>query len=325
MIHTQGLTRTFRAKDRIVDAVRGIDLDVAEGELVAFLGPNGAGKSTTLRMLTTLLRPTSGTAVVAGHDVMADPDAVRTRIGSVGQGNGAGHSHLAIDELVNQGRCYGLSKADARARAAELLESMGLADLARRMVSTLSGGQRRRLDIAMGMVHRPSLLFLDEPSTGLDPASRLFVWDRVQALKAAGTTVMLTTHDMHEAAVLCDRLGIMDHGQLLTLGEPSALTNDLPGERTLDVTVTLGEATTIDECTRQLLGLTEVLRVEHVTAPTTTQDNVRLRLAATGEAAALVGPVATTLASLGAALTGVTLGDPSLEDVFIHLTGRGLR
>jgi ABC-2 type transport system ATP-binding protein len=307
------------------DVVQGISFSVARGEVFGLLGPNGAGKTTSVGILTTRVRPTAGVARVAGVDVSAEPARARALFAVVPQRNNLDRSLTLRQNLVFHASYHGIGRQVRNERADELLEQFGLTDQSSSTPERLSGGQAQRVMIARALMHAPQVLFLDEPSTGLDPASRLFVWDRVQALKAAGTTVMLTTHDMHEAAVLCDRLGIMDHGQLLTLGEPSALTNDLPGERTLDVTVTLGEATTIDECTRQLLGLTEVLRVEHVTAPTTTQDNVRLRLAATGEAAALVGPVATTLSSLGAALTGVTLGDPSLEDVFIHLTGRGLR
>src|SRR3712207_1246681 len=168
MIETQGLTKRFQD----VPAVQGIDLHVRTGELVALLGPNGAGKSTTLRMLTTLIPPTSGTATVAGFDVVRRQRQVRQRIGYIGQGNGAGHSQRGRDELVSQGRAYGLRVSEARERAGDLIESLGLAEVADRTVSTLSGGQRRRLDIAMGLIHAPDLLFLDEPSTGLDPQNR---------------------------------------------------------------------------------------------------------------------------------------------------------
>jgi ABC-2 type transport system ATP-binding protein len=314
MIHTQGLTRTFRVKDQVVEAVRGIDLDVAEGELVAFLGPNGAGKSTTLRMLTTLLRPTSGTAVVAGHDVVADPDAVRTRIGSVGQGNGAGHSHLAIDELVNQGRCYGLSKADARARAHELLESLGLTDLARRMVSTLSGGQRRRLDIAMGMVHRPSLLFLDEPSTGLDPQNRTNLKEHIERLREEhGTTIVLTTHYLDEADALADRVVVVDHGRIIADDTPMRLKSDLVGDH-LELTAFDDDDASAMAATITRLGRPQSLSVHGLT--------VTARVAG---ATSLLPELLRTLDAGGTAVAAAEVTRATLDDVFLHLTGRSLR
>ncbi|GAA2860892.1 hypothetical protein GCM10020220_057470 [Nonomuraea rubra] len=183
MIRARGLTRVFKMKKESVEAVRGLDLDVEAGQLVAFLGPNGAGKSTTLRMLTTLLPPTSGTATVADHDVATDPKGVRARIGYVGQRNSAGEDFLVRDELVSQGRCYGLRPKEAAARAGELLDLLDLAPLAKRLPGTLSGGQRRRLDIALGLIHRPDLLFLDEPSTGLDPKSRAEIWEHILRLR----------------------------------------------------------------------------------------------------------------------------------------------
>lgn len=210
MIHARGLTRVFTMKKEAVEAVRGIDLDVEAGQLVAFLGPNGAGKSTTLRMLTTLLPPTSGTATVAGHDVARDPAAVRSRIGYVGQRNSAGEEFHVRDELVTQGRCYGLRRKEAAARADELLDLLDLAPLARRVPGTLSGGQRRRLDIALGLIHRPDLLFLDEPSTGLDPKSRAEIWEHILRLRATyGTTLFLTTHYLEEADNMAETGG--DH------------------------------------------------------------------------------------------------------------------
>ena len=182
VIRTQGLTRHFTRHKKTVEAVRGLDLEVGHGELVAFLGPNGAGKSTTLRMLTTLIEPTSGTAHVAGYDVVRDRRAVRRSIGYVGQGNAAGHAQRGRDELVSQGRAFGLSRAAAYARAEELLDAFDLTEHAMRPVSTLSGGQRRRLDVAIGLVHTPHVLFLDEPSTGLDPQNRANLQEQVRRL-----------------------------------------------------------------------------------------------------------------------------------------------
>ncbi len=248
MITTEGLTRTFRTGDRTVQAVRGIDLSVAEGELLAFLGPNGAGKSTTLRMLTTLLRPTAGRAVVAGHDVADDPDGVRRRIGYVGQGDGASHSQRVRDELVAQGRCYGMSAPAARERADELLDALELRDFGQRKASTLSGGQRRRLDVALGIVHRPTLLFLDEPSTGLDPQSRANLWRHILRLRQeTGMTVFLTTHYLEEADTMAERVVVMDEGRIIADGTATALKHDLATRSEI-------EAPTLDDVFLDLTG-----------------------------------------------------------------------
>ncbi|MGI8645825.1 MAG: ABC transporter ATP-binding protein [Nocardioides sp.] len=194
-IVTRGLTRHFTRKNKTVEAVRGLDLEIGRGELVAFLGPNGAGKSTTLRMLTTLIPPTSGSAAVEGYDVARDQRAVRRSIGYVGQGNGGGHQQRGRDELVSQGRAYGLSKSDAVTRADTLIAELDLTEVAHRVVSTLSGGQRRRLDVALGLVHAPGILFLDEPSTGLDPQNRANLQEQIRRLhEERGTTIVLTTH-----------------------------------------------------------------------------------------------------------------------------------
>jgi ABC-2 type transport system ATP-binding protein len=203
--------------------VRGIDLDVQAGELVAFLGPNGAGKSTSLRMLTTLLLPTSGTATVAGRDILTDPAGVRQRIGYVGQGTGGGQGHRVLDELITQGQCYGLSLAESRKRAAELMASLELEPLAKRTVSTLSGGQKRRLDVALGLVHSPELLFLDEPSTGLDPHNRANLWEHIMRLREEhGTTIFLTTHYLEEADTMAERVLVIDHGKVIADDRRSA-------------------------------------------------------------------------------------------------------
>ncbi len=231
MIHAEGLTREFRVGKDTVQAVRGLDLNVGEGELVAFLGPNGAGKSTSLRMLTTLLMPTSGTATVAGFDVMADPASVRQRIGYVGQGHGAADDQQVRDEVVTQGRCYGMTGGDAAARADELLDSLELTPLAKRKASTLSGGQRRRLDVAIGMVHAPRLLFLDEPSTGLDPQSRANLWEHLVRLREQdGTTIFLTTHYLEEADAMAERVLVIDEGRVIADGTPEALKSGMAGD-----------------------------------------------------------------------------------------------
>src|SRR5919112_611112 len=232
MMETQGLTKHF--KD--VKAVQGIDLTVRVGELVALLGPNGAGKSTTLRMLTTLIPPTSGTATVAGFDVVREQRQVRQRIGYIGQGNGAGHSQRGRDELMSQGRAYGLTVPEARRRAGELIESLGLGEAADRTVSTLSGGQRRRLDIAMGLIHAPDMLFLDEPSTGLDPQNRANLQEHILALRARHeTTIVLTTHYLDEADSMAERVIVVDHGRIIADDTPARLKAEHVGDR-----ITLG-------------------------------------------------------------------------------------
>ncbi|MCM2387873.1 ABC transporter ATP-binding protein [Streptomyces albipurpureus] len=224
VISATGLARTFRTKTGPVAAVRGIDLTVRAGEVIGFLGPNGAGKTTTLRMLTTLLPPTGGTATVAGCDLVRDPVGVRRRSGYVAQSGGL-DPHISVrEELITQGRLYRLSTADATARAQELARELDLDGLMDRPTGALSGGQRRKLDIAMGLMHRPEVLFLDEPTTGLDPGSRADLWALVRWLRAEhGTTVFLTTHYLDEADALADRLIIVDRGVVVAEGTPSAL------------------------------------------------------------------------------------------------------
>jgi ABC-2 type transport system ATP-binding protein len=224
-----------------VDAVRGVDLSVAAGEVFGFLGPNGAGKSTTVRMLTTLLSVTSGTARVGGVDVVADPAGVRRRIGVALQEAGLDPRQTGRELLVLQARLFGLSAGQSRARAAELLELVDLGDAADRRVKGYSGGMKRRLDLASALVNEPEVLFLDEPTTGLDPASRLTVWDEVRRINERGTTVFLTTQYLEEADALCDQLAIIDAGQIVREGTPQALKDDLRRRRGLDADPTLDE------------------------------------------------------------------------------------
>ncbi|GAA3708135.1 ATP-binding cassette domain-containing protein [Nonomuraea antimicrobica] len=306
MIHTRGLTRVFTMKKETVTAVKGIDLDVEAGQLVAFLGPNGAGKSTSLRMLTTLLPPTSGTALVAGHDVTREPGAVRARIGYVGQRNGAGEDQLVRDELVTQGRCYGLHPREAATRADELLDLLDLTSLAKRVPGTLSGGQRRRLDIALGLVHRPDLLFLDEPSTGLDPRSRADIWQHILRLRETyGTTLFLTTHYLEEADNMAERVVIIDGGRIIADGTAEQLKNDLAGDHITITTSTAEEAGT-------------AAGIGGGTADGTT---VRLRVA---KAAAALPDYLRTLDAAGIKVTTAETIRPTLDDVFLTLTGRSL-
>ena len=216
-----------------VHAVNGIDLVVHEGEIFGFLGTNGAGKTTTMRMLTTLLKPTSGTAFVAGFNLLTQGDQVRTHIGYVSQSGGLERSATARENLILQARLYGMSKAHAHVRAEELIQALGLSSFADRLVETYSGGQRRRADIALGMVHKPKLLFLDEPTIGLDPQSRAQIWEEIKTLKNNGTTIFFTTHYLDEADMFCDRVAIVNHGQIVALGTPQALKQEIKDEPSL--------------------------------------------------------------------------------------------
>jgi ABC-2 type transport system ATP-binding protein len=314
MIHARGLTREFRVGKETVEAVRGLDIDVGAGELVAFLGPNGAGKSTSLRMLTTLLPPTAGEATVAGHDIRRDPAAVRRRIGYVGQGHGASDDQRARDELVAQGRAYGLSSRRAGERADELIASMDLSAVAKRTANTLSGGQRRRLDIAIGMVHEPDLLFLDEPSTGLDPQSRANLWDHLVRLREAhDTTIFLTTHYLDEADAMAERVVVIDHGRVIADGTPEALKQRMAGDR-LAIGVAdpaaAGRAAAIAE------------RVVGTDDASTDGAIVRLRAA---DGASAVPALLRAMEEAGIPATSVEVRRPTLDDVFLELTGRSLR
>ncbi|OUC80482.1 ABC transporter ATP-binding protein [Streptosporangium minutum] len=229
MIKTSDLSKTFPGG---VEAVRGVDLAVEAGEIVGFLGPNGAGKTTTMRMLTTLLRPTGGTATVAGHDLVNDPEGVRRRIGYVSQNGGLSPADPVGEELELHAMLYGMRSAEARERVRGVLDDLDLTGLETRPGGALSGGQRRRFDLAFGLVHDPSLLFLDEPTTGLDPQSRANLWDHVRRLRERrGLTVFLTTHYLDEADALADRLFVIDHGVIVAEGTPAELKG---GSGTLD-------------------------------------------------------------------------------------------
>jgi ABC-2 type transport system ATP-binding protein len=222
-VQTAGLVKHYPGKAGAIEAVRGVDLRIRAGEVFGFLGPNGAGKSTTVRMLTTLLSITAGTAHVAGIDVARDPDAARRRIGVALQEAGLDPRQTGRELLVLQGRLFGLARPAAAARAEELLALVELEDAADRRIKGYSGGMKRRLDLASALVHEPEVLFLDEPTTGLDPASRLTVWEEVRRINGRGTTVFLTTQYLEEADQLCDRLAIIDGGRIVREGTPDQL------------------------------------------------------------------------------------------------------
>jgi ABC-2 type transport system ATP-binding protein len=240
-VEANQLVKHYSGRGGVVEAVRGVDLHVAAGEVFGFLGPNGAGKSTTVRMLTTLMTITSGSAHVAGVDVAADPDGARRRIGVALQEAGLDPRQTGRELLVLQARLFGSSRAAAADRAAELLELVDLVEAADRRIKGYSGGMKRRLDLASALVHEPEVLFLDEPTTGLDPASRLTVWDELKRINDRGTTIFLTTQYLEEADQLCDRLAIIDDGLIVQEGTPTELKAELRERRALDHEPTLDE------------------------------------------------------------------------------------
>ena len=310
MIETHQLRRTFKSRRADVEAVAGVDLCVESGEIFGFLGPNGAGKTTTLRMLATLLPPTSGEATVAGCDLRREPDGVRRRIGYVGQAGGTDPAVTGRRELEFQARLYGLNAGEARRRAAELLDLLELEAAADRRTGSYSGGQRQRLHIAMGLIHQPILLFLDEPTTGLDPQSRARMWDEVRRLRERGTTIFLTTHYLEEADALCDRLAIIDHGRIQAEGTPDELKRQIAGDL---VTVGVGDG-------ERALA---VLRDQPFVREASAEDGlVRLRVDR-GEQA--MPAVLRLLDGAGLELRTLSLSRPSLDDVFLRQTGRSLR
>ncbi|MEO8328396.1 MAG: ATP-binding cassette domain-containing protein [Candidatus Nanopelagicales bacterium] len=240
-VEAHGLVKTFSAKGESIEAVRGVDLAVAAGEIFGFLGPNGAGKSTTVRMLTTLTTITAGTARVAGVDVDTHPDEARRKIGVALQEAGLDPRQTGRELLILQARLFGLSRVEAAERAKELLELVELVDAADRLIKGYSGGMKRRLDLASALVHEPDVLFLDEPTTGLDPGSRLVVWEEVRRINARGTTVFLTTQYLEEADQLCDRLAFIDGGLIVQEGSPAELKAALRQQRGLDADPSLDE------------------------------------------------------------------------------------
>ena len=332
-----------RYPKRPVNAVDGISFTVGRGEIFGLLGPNGAGKTSTIGVLTTRVKATSGSANVGGVDVLAHPVAARAKLAVVPQRFNLDRALTARQNLVFHAAYHGVPIAERNRRADAVLEQFGLADRAKDKVDFYSGGMGQRLLIARAMMHAPEVLFLDEPSTGLDPQARLFVWDRIREMRANGVTIVLTTHDMDEAATLADRVGIMDHGTLLALDTPDALTRSLPGSTTLDLTIAHAAGDSPAAIIGELSAVRGVEQVESVAsdqsggggmpggpppapaAPQSAPSELRVRLYLTSEAAALIAPVTELLLGRGARLTAISLGEPSLEDVFISLTGRDLR
>ncbi len=311
VIETRDLRRTFKSRKSEVEAVRRVDLSIGAGEIFGFLGPNGAGKTTTLRMLATLLTPTSGEATVAGADLRREPQAVRERIGYVPQGGSTDPAETGRGELVLQCRLYGMNKSDAQARAAEVLAALDLEAAADRTTSTYSGGMKRRLDVGLGIVHKPSVLFLDEPTTGLDPQARARMWDEIRLLRAGGTTVFLTTHYLEEADALADRLAIIDQGKIVAEGTADELKRKVAGDV---VTIVVSGATE---------HVLEAVRRQSFVREATSEDGVVRLYVDRGETA--VPLLLRVLDGEGLEASSIALHRPSLDDVFLLQTGRSLR
>lgn len=297
-----------------MQAVRGVDLDVEAGEVVGFLGPNGAGKTTTLRMLTTLLHPTAGSATVAGCDLRADPVGVRRRIGYVPQSGSSTMEARIGEELTDHAALYGIPKAVSTRRGQDLFASLDLDGVWDRQVRALSGGQRRRLDIAKGLVHDPPLVFLDEPTAGLDPQSRANLWRHIADLRDThGTTVFLTTHYLDEADALCDRILVIDQGSIVAEGTPDALKRRVFGDT---IHLVLGDAAHLPEAEAV------AARVPDVRDSASDGPALRVRVPDGG---AVLPALLRDLDAAGVAVVRVQVDRPTLDDVFLSLTGRSLR
>ncbi|GAA1629553.1 daunorubicin resistance protein DrrA family ABC transporter ATP-binding protein [Kribbella alba] len=315
-IEATGLVKTFRSRKNTVKALDGIDLEVPEGTVLGLLGPNGAGKTTTVRVLTTLMAPDEGSARVLGHDVVKEADTVRSLVGLSGQ-------YAAVDELLTGrenlwmfGRLYRLTSQQAKQRANELLEIFDLTDAADRILKTYSGGMRRRLDLAGSLIAHPKVLFLDEPTTGLDPRSRLDLWQIIRDRVSEGVTILLTTQYLEEADELADSIAVVDHGSVIARGTADELKAKVGGER---IEVVVHEA---DETYRALELLTAALQITDPESTSLDKHSKRITMPAPGGSSALV-EVIRTLDGAGIRIADIGLRRPTLDDVFLSLTGHG--
>ncbi len=317
VIETRQLTKVFPGDIRAVD---GIDFEVNDGEIFAFLGPNGAGKTTTIKMLNTLILPTSGTAMVTGLDVVKNASEVRKRIGYVAQDVGVDEHATGKENLTLYGHFYRLDKKTIKQRVKEIFELVGLSGDENRMVSTYSGGMRKRLDLAMGLIHQPRLIFMDEPTTGLDPQTRAHIWEYIrQLVSSKGMTIFLTTHYMEEADQLADRIAIIDLGKIIALGTPDELKKSIGGD-----VVTLSPCAVKDEECKEFVKRTEVLLSgkPFVTGTKATDGELAVYVKE-GESA--VPNIMKLLNNEGIEIKTITMSRPSLDDVFLKYTGRTIR
>ena len=311
VLTTKALKKTFRTKGSAVEAVRGVDLRITEGEIFGFLGPNGAGKTTTLRMVATLMKPDSGEATIAGYDLFRQSAEIRKNIGYVSQAGGSDRDVTAREDLILQGRLYGMSKQAAQKQAEKLIDALDISSVADRKAATYSGGQKRRLDIALGMMHHPKLLFLDEPTTGLDPQNRERLWDLVRELRDDGVTIFLTTHYMDEADALSDRVAIMDKGIIVAEGTPKELKQKVSGDMIL-----IGIAHALHEKALQVLQQQSYVR------ETSSENNAVRLYVDSGER--VLPDIMRLLDSEKIPMHTITLSQPTLNDVFLKQTGRKL-
>ncbi|MCA1824158.1 MAG: ATP-binding cassette domain-containing protein [Mycobacteriales bacterium] len=312
LISMTNLRKVYPSAGRSVVAVDGIDLEVRDGEFFGLLGPNGAGKSTTIGMLTTRVIPTAGDAIVADIDVVREPARAKRFLGVVPQTNTLDRQLTVVENLEFHGRYFGVPKRDASTRASELLHQFKLADRADAMVAELSGGMAQRLMIARALVHRPRILFLDEPTSGIDPQTRLALWDILRDLHAAGQTILLTTHYMEEADELCERLAIIDHGRILALGTPAELKKSLGA----DTVITVHLASAPDALVTKVRKLPAVHRVD--------VDEETMRVYAS-ETQGLLAKIVGLASRSGTGVVDASSQPPTLEAVFLSLTGRELR
>jgi ABC-2 type transport system ATP-binding protein len=324
MIEVRGLRKSYRSrrrgKDAAVDAVRGVDFSVQRGEIFGFLGPNGAGKSTTLRMLATLLRPDGGDAKIAGVDLLSDPDEVRRRIGFVMQTSGTYDQSTGRRDLILEARMYGVPKSEARTLAEGVIQAFQLDEFVDRPIKTYSGGQRRRLDVALGVIHSPQVIFLDEPTAGLDPPSRARMWQEVRKLRDEGMTIFLTTHYLDEADTLCDRISIIDNGLIVAEGTPTELKREISGDVVIVDLASPDTAGAVDP--NALVQAAKVMDEQPYVESSETIDNT-LRLYV-DSAATAIPQVMRALSGKGIEPGAIETRRPSLDDVFLAKTGRTL-
>lgn len=311
VLQVRDLSKSYVSKRSTVEAVKGVSLAIRRQEIFGFLGPNGAGKTTTLRILATLLRPDRGEALIAGYDLLRQPARVRTRIGYVSQAGGSDRMATGVENLVMQAQLYGLKKAEAVRRSGELIEAFSLQEIAGRKVETYSGGQRRRLDVALGMVHTPQLLFLDEPTTGLDPQNRARMWKEIRRLRDEGVSIFLTTHYMDEADILSDRIAIMDEGRIVAEGTPQQLKSRISGDR-----IVLGLQA---DQTEEALSL--LRRQDYVLEADRGREDIHLFVRG-GET--VLPAMLRLLDAAGVGLKTISLNQPTLDDVFLKETGHAL-
>jgi len=317
VIETKGLKKTFISKvkgeKKTVEAVKGVDLAVKEGEIFGFLGPNGAGKSTTQRMLATLLIPTGGEAKITGYDLAREPQEIRCNIGYVSQVGGTDTYVTGAENLTLQARLYGLSAATAKERTKEFTQRFKMTSFIDRVVSSYSGGQKRRLDVALGMIHHPKLLLLDEPTTGLDPQSRAYMWEEIRKLKSEGVTIFMSTHYMDEADKLCDDIAIIDDGTIIRKGTPTELKNSIGA----DIITLAFSSGTVAKNAEALIRKKVIPKETRIS-----ENNVCLYIK---DGEIMMPGILRQLDAENLQAQSATLSKPSLDDVFLKYTGRSLR